>query len=475
MQEQADRLRSLLTRIAGPKGWAGIAATVCCVLATLLVLNTAAYYYLQEQPKSAHGPEAVIGARGPLSGWHGLIDLKEPVDTLILGDSEAGVNLVTGPIADRLGGNIINLGNNAYSSLLMDAWMLEYYVQKFGPPRNVILLRSCYSYQYSRILEFMAVVPLEWGYWDRLGTVPDWKAGELQKLFISKYAVLDSDSDVLTYRLMHPLDLFAQPYTKITPLSYYSKGTMIASTMKNYNREKWPWEFSPFRPSSDSMNALTDMSNLARSLGFQFYIAIGPEWDEAYQDPGRQAKVSGMEKWLTQFTDSQYVHLVLTTPMTFREDQMQNVDHLRPGAERQYTEAALGEIVSIQNIMSAVQAKPVGLASVVLDKREYTIGEQPTVTLSLTTGTSIDTTASVEGDVSCLIRPSGKSDSEWVYRAPATAVVAHYGDNTEVSLTLNVGKLGKAGAYDLIVFLRQSVGRLSFETRIERLNMIKVK
>jgi len=468
---------SLLHRIARPRGWAGITATVACVLAALLVLNMLAYCYLEGQPVSARGPESEfgIGPRSTLQRWYGLIDLKEPVDTIILGDSEAGVNLVTGPVAGRLGGSVLNVSTNVFSSLLIDAWMLDYYVQRFGPPRNVILLRCCHGYEYGRNLEFMSVVPLEWGWWDRLGTVPDWKAGELRELFLSKYAVLDSDSDILTYRLIHPLDLFAQPSTKTTPSSYYSMGTIAPSAMGDYNREKEPWQYDPFSPSSDSMNALTNMSGLARSLGFQLYIAIGPEWDEAYKDPDRQAKVSGMEEWLTQFTDSQYVHMVLSTPMTFRADQMQNADHLRPGAEREYTEAVLGEIVTIQDNMSAVQAKPVGLASVVMGKREYAIGEEPTVTLSLTTGTSVDTNASVEGDVSCLIRPSGKSDLEWVDRAPATAFVVHYGENTEVSLTLSVAKLDKAGAYDLIVFLRQNAGTLSFETRIELLNMIEVK
>ena len=467
--------RSLLRRIARPTGWAGIAATVACVLVVLLVFDSMVYYYLREQPISPQGPEAKLGSGHTLPPWHGLIDLQGPVDTIILGDSTARVDLVTGPIADRLGGSAINLGNNAGSSLLMDAWMLQYYLDKFGPPRNVILLRNCHGYEYEHDVEFMSVVPLEWGYWDRLGTAPVWKDSEELKLFASKYGVLNSSSDILSYRLIHPLDLLAQPYSTIEPVPFYSRGSTLGSELDDFRRGNTVSTYSPFQPSADSLNAMTAMSDQARSLGFQLYIAIGPEWDEAYNDPDRQAKVSGMEEWLAQFTDSQYVHLVLTTPMVFRADQMQNINHLRPGAEKQYTEAMLGDIVAIQNPMAAIQAKPVELTSAVLDKSQYAVGEQPTVTLSLTGGTGIDTTASAEGDVSCLIRWAGKSDAKWVIRAPATSFVVQYGGSTEISLTLSVGKLSMVGSYDLVVFVRQNVGNLSYETRIELPNMIKVK
>lgn len=468
------RKRRLLCRIARPGGWAGIAATVACILVVLLVFDSVAYYYLREQPESSNGPEAKTAARSILPPWHGLIDLQSPVDTIILGDSTARVDLVTGPIADRLGGSVINLANNAGSSLLMDAWMLQYYLDKFGPPHNVILLRGCHSYEREHDLEFMSIVPLEWGYWDQLGTAPVWKDSEELKMFVSKYGVLNSESDILSDRLTHPLDLLAQPYLKREPVPYYSMGTTVASELEDFRRGKTASTYTPFVPSLDTTNAIVAMSDQARSLGFQLFVAIGPEWDEAYQDPDRQAKVSGMVEWLAQFTDSQYVHVLLSAPMVFRGDQMQNINHLRPGAEVQYTEAVVAEIVAVQNALASGEARPLQMSSVVLDKSQYAVGDQPTVTLSLTVGDGIDPTASVEGEISCLIRWAGMSDSKWVDRAPSTAFAVQAGGNTEVSLTLSVGRLDMAGAYDLVVFVRQDIGDLSYETRIELPKAVRV-
>lgn len=467
-------MQGYLGRFVRPKGRAGIAATVACILAVLLLLNSIAYYYLREQPRSANGPEAAPGAQATLEHWHGLMDLEAPVDTVVLGDSTAGVNLVTGPIADRLGGSAMNLGNNAYSSLLMDAWMLRYYIDRFGPPRNVIVMRSCNSYERDHNLEFMSVVPLEWGYWDWLGVAPAWEDGEQMELFMSMYGVLNSRSDILAYRVTHPLDILSQPYTKNTPDPYYFMGITTASEFANFTREKQPSFYGPFNPSPDTENAVTAMSEEAKALGFQLYFVLAPEWDEAYKDPDRQAKVSGMVEWLGKFVDSQYVHVCPDTPMSFPEDQMQSPNHLRPGPERHFTEAVMDEIVAVQNGITSVEAMPLRLSSTVLDKDRYAVGDQPSVTLTLTADAGADMTALVEGSVSCLVRWGGKADGYWVYRAPAATFSVTSGGSTNVVLVPEVGKLPMAGGYDLVVFIRQDVGGLSYETRIEKPWMVKV-
>ena len=485
MKEEVESPRSLLTRIARPKGWAGMAATITCILATLLIFNSVAYQYLEKQPVSAHGPEAKPGAFTTLPQWYGLIELDSPVDTIILGDSTAALDLVTGPIADRLGGTTINLGNNVGSSVLMDAWMLQYYLDKFGPPRNVILLRSDWGYEMWHSLEYMSVVPFGWGWWDRLGVAPVWIHGEQVTpeqvtLFVTKFCVLHSDSDILSYRLIHPLDLSAQPRSKVTAVTaapYYFKGVPLStvSILEDNRRAKVPWRYNPFAPTADSAKALTAMSEQARSRGFQLYIVTQPEWDEAYQDPDRQTKVSGMGTWLAKFTDSQYVHLILSTPMTFPANEMHSLEHLRPGAETRYTEAVLAEIVAIQNRMTVVQAGPIQMTSAILDKSTIIPGEKPALTLLLTANESADPTATVSGSVSGLVRASGKSDGEWTARGQATAFTVEYGKNTEVRMTFSEGEIDEAGVYDLVLFLRQNAGELSFETRVYLPSVIEVR
>jgi len=466
---------SLLKRIARPKGWAGIAATVACTFLTVVVLNLFALTYLVMQPYSSHGPEGQ-GFRQDLPMWSGLIHLSAPVDTLILGDSAAWFDFLSGPVADRLGGTAFNIGTIAFTSLLSDAWMLQYHVNNFGPPRNVILLRSCVSYELTHNLEYMSIVPLPWGYWDQLGPAPVWRAGEqreLQLAMLSQNFPLYSESDVLSYRLTHPMQLFSQPAISLLPYPVYSRGTMVPAELEGL-LENPVWT-SPFTPSSDSINALRAMSDLATKFGFQLYIAVGPEWDRAYEDPARQSKVSSMEKWLAQFTNPEYVHLVLENPLIFHEDQMQDANHLRPGAAQQYTEAVVEEIVAIQNRVTLTQSRSIQMTSAILDKSTYAPGEKPAVTLLLTTNESADSTATVSGTVSGLVRPSGKTDGEWIVRAQATAFTVESGKNTEVRMTFSEGEIDEAGVYDLVLFLRQNAGGLSFETRVDLPSVIEVR
>lgn len=467
--------RSILRRMVRPEGCSGIAASLCCILAVMVVFNCVAYWYLRGQPESTDGPERGTAALTTLPPWHTLMDLESPVDTIILGDSTARVDLITGPFADRLGGDVLNLANNAGSSVLMDAWMLQYYLDKFGAPRNVILLRNCHGYEYTHSVEFMSAVPLQWGYWDRLGVAPAWGTREQLELMLSKYNVLYSASDILSDRLRHPLDLLAQPYKKRDVAPYYSQGSVAESELDMFRRGNTATTYSPFHPSADGENAVSAMSEQAGSLGFQLYFVVGPEWDEAYQDPDRQAKVSAMVEWMDQFTDPQYVHILLRSPLVYRADQMQNINHLRPGAERQYSEAVVGEMVAVQNGLTGTGAVPLRLSSTVLDKSGYVVEEQPRITLSLTAdNASIDAGASVAGEVSCLVRWAGMSDSKWVCRAPAVAFSVASGSSSELVLVPDVGKLPMAGTYDLVVFIRQDVSGLSYETRTEIPKAIRV-
>lgn len=467
----------LLKRIARPKGWAGIAATVVCAFLIVLVCNVSAQVYLVLQPYSNHGPEA-DGMRQLLPVWSGLTNLSAPVDTLILGDSAARSDLLSGPIADRLGGTAFQLATLVFTGLLSDAWMLQYYVNKFGPPRNVILLRSCGGYEVMHNLELMSIVPLPWGYWDQLGPAPVWETGEERDLRLKKLAgefPLYSESDVLSYRLTHPMRLFSQPANYEMPYRNYSRSTMAPAEFGGLLDERPSWLFGPFSPSSDSINALRAMSDLATKFGFQLYIVVGPEWDEAYEDPARQSKVSSMEEWLAQFTNPEYVHLVLENPMVFHEEQMENPNHLLLGAARQYTEAAVAEMVAIQNRLTVAQARPIQMTSAILDKSTYASGEKPALTLLLTANESADPTATVSGTVSGLVRASGKSDGEWTARAQAAVFTVESGKNTEVRMTFGEGEIDEAGVYDLVLFLRQNVGGLSFETRVELPSSIEVK
>jgi hypothetical protein len=320
--------------------WKGVVVSIAIALLGTVVINLCAWSYLEAQPPV--GPDA----SKIIPGWRGLQELDRPVDTLILGDSSARVNFLTGPVSDRLGGRTLNLGNSSGSTLLMDAWMLNDYINRFGPPRRVILSRITGSYYQPHLLEFMAAAPLEWGYWDRLGLPPAWQSWEPVRLFAKKYGVLYSQFDIIADRLSKPWTLFEQPYLKTEPGRVYANG--LPADPANLNRimdEKPVWLFAPFTPNEDNRKGLEAIVTAAHLYRFPVYIVATPEYEAAY--PGRVQILKDYQAFVDGACDGQFVFRILPQPPVYPASQMQDPNHLDPPRAETYTALVLDAIIAL--------------------------------------------------------------------------------------------------------------------------------
>jgi hypothetical protein len=457
--------RYKLVRPSGPFGvWISLVAAFLIVMS----VNSLAFVYSRNHP-------ANYGTLGlTVAEWRGLDKLIKPVDTLLLGDSACFGDLDSGAISDRLGGSVINLGNTLGSSTLMDAWMLSEYVTKFGPPRNVVFLRTYPgSYNEPRNFEFMANVPRAWGYWDDLGLDPVWKPGDQPKLFVKTFGVLYSNSDIFRDLALFPWKKHPC-YPPVGPTRDYNMGySQIQETMVLGDR-KPDLYFEKFAPSDDNTRALRFISDLAISRHFQLYFLLQPEWDEVWSAGLRSETVNSTIEYLSQFIDPTYVHIVRTQPIAFPQDQMQNPNHLRPGADHVFTETNLDDIISIQNQLTLSQYVHLDLDSLVMDKKVYQTGDQPVISLTVSHDVGNEMSGSALS-ASCLVYSDGQEKGEWIARAPAVTVVPGATANSELKLDVRIGELDKPGNNNLVIFLRQEVGKLSHETRFDLPEKIVVR
>jgi len=443
------------SKLCCPKGKAGVITSILVAIVFVLLVNAISHKYLEAQPPDTHAFSVFTYFRG-IQTW------DTGVDILILGDSTGRVNLEEGSFSDRLGGQAVKFTVGG-TSLLMDAWMLSAYVEKFGAPDSVIISHnSPTSYNFMHSIEFMAAPHLPWNYWNELGIAPAWQEGELIELFITKYAVLYSYGDILRERFINFWDLFDYAVKPVKPTNEYFEGSTSKQRAMDINHKR-DYYTGEFNPSADTTNALSFMSTLAREKHFQLYIVFQPEWDEAVNSGIRKSILDAQVQYLSQFTDSTYVHIIRDDSLTFTKEQMQNPNHLRPGVTHIKTESDLSEIISIQNSLTAGQAQPIILDNVQLNRNKYKTGKQPRISLTV----SNLGTADVTGSVSCLAKPSGNTDGYWVSRASAVTFEIEAGGNVTLELKLSVGELDIAGVYDLVVFLRQDVGNLSNEVRVE--------
>lgn len=462
-QTNEDQSKSI-SKIIHPQGKGAIAVTISVMLVLVLLFNTLAYQYFQLFPPSTTDFRQ-------WDSFKGIQNLNKPVDTLLLGDSTCATNLDTGAFADRLGGPAIDLSLYGGMSVITDAWLLTDYIQKFGSPKNVVLSRLSYGYSNSHTVELMATPPLPWAYWDNLGVTPEWKEGELSQLFITKYLVLYSYNDVFRNRISKFWKMFHVTRRPVVPSNTYTRGSSAKPETMNLTTKQPGSLFSKFKPCSDATRALRYMSDLAREKHFQLYFVFQPEWDEAINSGLRQPILDAQVKYLTQFTDPEYVHIVRNDSLTFTKEQFQNAAHLRPGFDHYKTESDLSRIISIQNKLTAPHSQPLNLDSLKPDKESYLAGNVPIIKLKVTNPGP----TSLSGSVSCLARPSGQTDGDWVLRAPASSFELDANEKVSLSLKLTAGKLKNPGTYDLVVYLRQDAGNLSNEIRIVLPEKIIVK
>src|SRR5262245_9968724 len=81
-----------------------------------------------------------LGYRVIQQKWEMLLDLKQPVDWIVLGESSGSEGVTPDIISQELGGKALNLCTIGNMLVVNDAWMLDKYIAKFGPPRGVVIV-----------------------------------------------------------------------------------------------------------------------------------------------------------------------------------------------------------------------------------------------------------------------------------------------------------------------------------------------
>jgi len=102
--------------------------------------------------------------------WPLLEIQQEPVDWLIMGDSSCGQGLRPDIFEKNFGGNAINLCSIANATVINDAWQLQRYIEKVGPPKNLVLFYVFHIWERDeqQLIAMFDQIPLNWGFWNNL-------------------------------------------------------------------------------------------------------------------------------------------------------------------------------------------------------------------------------------------------------------------------------------------------------------------
>lgn len=270
--------------------------------------------------------------------WEMLLNRKAPVDWLILGDSSGNAAVMPEVLQQKLGVTSLNLCTVGWLSVLNDAWMLETYLKRFGPPKGVVLVHGPESWSYGAHPALLAQVPLAWGFWERLD--PPLSLGRLKTLqvFLDRYFPLYSRketlSDIFQFRWgsvvrNFPMQADGFMVHSPNPDRVEESGKDLLGSLRNRT----------FRLSQDNEKALEKLIHLTRQYRFHLYLANGPIHESLYEDPNFKNYFSGMQQTLANLARSNPQLHYNPAPALFSKAEMESADHLTPRTAKIYSES----------------------------------------------------------------------------------------------------------------------------------------
>lgn len=283
--------------------------------------------------------------------WRRLQTLPQPVDWLIVGDSSGNQGVVPAKLEEMLGGRALNLCTVADLTMLEDVWMIETYIDRLGPPQNVLVVHAYDVWPRRMLPALIAKIPLSpWTLARHIPPSITWR--ERGEILMLHYVPMYAESTTLSGRIMDgirsPRQFFDQPFT-LTP-GGYMKTTTATPEWVHYDaweHQKFVTE-TAFSVSYDNQLAGEKLAALADRHGINVYLAVGPLFDGLYRDPAFAAYFTQVEVHLEEVAaQSGRIHY-LSQVTTFGADHMQNIDHVIHDAAEIYTANLAAQIEQIR-------------------------------------------------------------------------------------------------------------------------------
>lgn len=299
----------------------------------LLIIDGASYFYLLgNTPNLSY---EIIAKK-----WKMLEDMKEPKDWLILGDSTCNQGISPTILEEELNASAVNLCAIGGMLAVNDSWMLERYIKKFGPPKNVLIAHTYDVWGRESvhlglasqlpIISLLKERPQPWVF----------NLEEELSLFFYKYWPIYFQRESLS----EAISLFIKNKSAINQSNFDEKGFMSVenarpeTVIKEANLKKNSLAKLTFHMSEDNAASLENIKKLAEEYDFDVFIAHGPICNQLFEDAGFKAYFSDIDTYLKNYASkSSRIHYI-SENYAFSENEMVSSDHVNAKAALKYSE-----------------------------------------------------------------------------------------------------------------------------------------
>ncbi len=309
----------------------------------ILVLNALVTTWLNKTVPNS-------GYRRIRQKWAMLHSLKQPVDTLILGDSSGAQGLDPEVLSKALGGKGLNLCTIGDMTVVNSAAMLDDYVHKLGAPKRVIIV-SVFDI-WPRVMSGYAFgqTPLSTSSPDIAWYSRHSDTGFKEEVFLARDVKLFSESKSLLENLKETIKPAKNQGPGPRPdgfsVSLKPDHNQLMRDVKDHLDTAASMDTSV---SQDNLEATQHIFNLARQYNFRVYFVNAPISEDVMRDPtfvkGYQATVRNVQAIL----GGNGGRLFLPDPMQFGDHYMDNVDHLTYEGAELYTTRVSNELKRMES------------------------------------------------------------------------------------------------------------------------------
>ena len=306
------------------------------------IINFMAYEYLKE-----HTPN--LGYEINFKKWKILSELDGKKDWLILGDSTCNQGIDPSIIKKDLDVDAVNLCTIGSMLTVGDSWMLELYIKKNGPPKDVLIVHAYDVLDRMDIsLSSVSQLPLDVLFHNE---PQPWSfsIGDRMQLYFYKYFPLYSQSASLTELISGTF--YAYSNNPRNSHIFSDSGFMIenlsdsASVRKDTEDHIKFVSNRKFEPSVENLKGLENIKYLSEKYNFNVYLAVGPIHDKLYANQEFKRYYGELRDFQKNFCEgSRNMHFISDEPATFSENEMSSSDHVVGDAATIYTRDMISKI-----------------------------------------------------------------------------------------------------------------------------------
>jgi hypothetical protein len=284
--------------------------------------------------------------------WRLLEAQTAPVDWLILGDSSGNQAVQGDRLAQKLGGSTLNLCTIADMLVVHDAWVLRRYLDRVGPPKNVVVVHV--ADVWPRQLQnkqkmLLGKVPLPWGSWEKAEPPLTLTPRETFALFLDRYVPLYTDNLTISRWATRP-KTFLKSRMSLDAWGYMRIDSPDPKNAVQDGKNKILYFGNARKVSSANQAGLLELIRLSEEYGFRLIVAHAPVVDVLGTSPQFAVRLREMEASLRQAAGPDTpLPLVLNPPVMFPAALMQNCDHVTHPAASRYTDLLSEAILALPN------------------------------------------------------------------------------------------------------------------------------